>query len=202
MADHDHDHDPLHDGHGRDPNAGDVEPDKGDVWGMMGLFETPADLYHACEELRDAGYRTLDAMTPFPVHGLEKAIGIKPTRLPFLVLGGGITGLSSGIALTYYVNVDYPLNISGKVPFSYHIFIPVYFELTVLLSALTCFFSLWALCKLPTFFHATMRHKSFARASDDGFFVTIEASDPKYNPEKTRALLEKLGAKEVEEVHS
>jgi hypothetical protein len=197
MADHDHDHDQE-----RDPNAGDAEPEKGEAWGMMGLFETPADLYHACEELRDAGYRTLDAMTPFPVHGLEKAMGLKPTRLPFLVLGGGIAGLSSGIGLTYYVNMDYPLNISGKVPFSYHVFIPVYFELTVLLSALTCFFSLWALCKLPTFFHATMRHKSFARASDDAFFVTIEASDPKYNAEKTRALLEKLGAKEVEEVHS
>ncbi len=196
MADHAHD-----DEHG-EPVAVLPEPEKGEVWGIMALFETPAELYHACEELRDAGYRTLDAMTPFPVHGLEKAIGIKPTRLPFLVLGGGITGLSSGIALTYYVNVDYPLNISGKVPFSYHIYIPIYFELTVLLSALTCFFALWALCKLPTFFHPTMRHPSFARSSDDGFFVTIEATDPKYSADKTRALLEKLGAKEVEEVHS
>ena len=196
MADHAHD-----DEHG-EPVAVLPEPEKGEVWGIMALFETPAELYHACEELRDAGYRTLDAMTPFPVHGLEKAIGIKPTRLPFLVLGGGITGLSSGIALTYYVNVDYPLNISGKVPFSYHIYIPIYFELTVLLGALTCFFALWALCKLPTFFHPTMRHPSFARSSDDGFFVTIEATDPKYSADKTRALLEKLGAKEVEEVHS
>ncbi len=196
MADHAHD-----DEHG-EPVAVLPEPEKCEVWGIMALFETTAELYHACEELRDAGYRTLDAMTPFPVHGLEKAIGIKPTRLPFLVLGGGITGLSSGIALTYYVNVDYPLNISGKVPFSYHIYIPIYFELTVLLSALTCFFALWALCKLPTFFHPTMRHPSFARSSDDGFFVTIEATDPKYSADKTRALLEKLGAKEVEEVHS
>ena len=197
MADHD-----QHEGHDHEAAPEMPEPEKGEVWGMMALFETPAEIYHACEELKEAGYRTLDAMTPFPVHGLEKAMGLKPTRLPFLVLGGGITGLSSGIALTYYVNMDYPLNISGKIPFSYHIFIPVYFELTVLLSALTCFVSLWALCKLPTFFHPTMRHKSFARSSDDGFFVTIEASDPKYNAEKTRALLEKLGAKEVEEVHS
>lgn len=192
MADHDHDHD----------EAVSEEPEKGELWGMMGLFETPADLYHACEELRDAGYKGLDAMTPFPVHGLEKALGLPPTRLPFFVLGGGATGLTTAILLTWYVNYDYPLNISGKVPFSWHIFIPVYFELTVLFSALTCFVTLWALCKLPTFFHATMRHKSFPRASDDGFFVTIEASDPKYDSEKTKKLLEKLGAKEIEEVYS
>lgn len=193
MAEHHHD--------GHDEPVSD-EPEKGDGWGMMGLFETPADLYHACEELRDAGYKGIDAMTPFPVHGLEKALGLQPTRLPFFVLGGGAAGLSSAILLTWYVNWDYPLNISGKVPFSWHIYIPVYFELTILLSALTCFVTLWALCKLPTFFHATMRHKSFPRSSDDGFFVTIEASDPKYDAEDTKKLLEKLGAKEIEEVHS
>ncbi|MBK6515070.1 MAG: DUF3341 domain-containing protein [Polyangiaceae bacterium] len=178
------------------------EPDKGELWGMMGLFDTPADLYHAAEELRDAGYKGLDAMTPFPVHGLERALGLKPTPLPFLVLGGGAAGLASGIALTWYVNYDYALNISGKVPFSWHIYIPVYFELTVLLSALTCFFATWALCKLPTFFHPTMRHKSFPRTTDDGFFLTVDATDPKYDSASTRKLLEKLGAKEVEEVHS
>lgn len=178
------------------------EPEKGDVWGTMGLFETPAELYHACEELRDAGYKSIDAMTPFPVHGLEKALGLEPTKLPWFVLAGGAVGLSSGILLTWYVNWDYPINISGKVPFSYHVYIPVYFELTVLISALTCFFMLWALCKVPTLFHATMRHKSFARSSDDGFFVTVEATDPKYDSDEVKALLEKLGAKEVEEVAS
>lgn len=196
MADH-HDH-----AHGEPAGPELPEPEKGDVWGTMGLFETPAELYHACEELRDAGYKAIDAMTPFPVHGLEKALGLEPTKLPWFVLAGGATGLSSGIALTYYVNWDYPLNISGKVPFSYHVYIPVYFELTVLLSALTCFFTLWILCKVPTFFHPTMRHKSFPRSSDDGFFVTIEATDPKYDSDEVKALLEKLGAKEVEEVAS
>jgi hypothetical protein len=189
-----------HDGHDGEPVS--EEPEKGDVWGMMGLFETPADLYHACEELRDAGYQGIDAMTPFPVHGLEKALGLKPTKLPWFVLTGGATGLLSAILLTWYTNYDYPLNISGKVPFSWHIYIPVYFELTILFSALTCFVTLWALCKVPTFFHATMRHKSFPRATDDGFFVTIEASDPKYDAEDTKKLLEKLGAKEIEEVCS
>ena len=198
MADHGH----GHGAHESGPPPGTTPPEPGELWGMMGLFETPADLYHACEELRDAGYKAIDALTPFPVHGLEKALGLKPTKLPWLVLLGGFLGLSSGILLTWYVNYDYPLNISGKVPFQYHIYIPVYFELTVLLSAFLCFFGLWGLCKLPTFFHGVMRHKSFPRATDDGFFVTVEATDPKYDADATRKLLEKLGAKEIEEVHS
>ncbi len=115
-------------------------------------------------------------------------------------LCGGITGLSSAIALTWYCNWDYPLNISGKYAFSYQIYIPIYFELTILFSALTCFFGLWAICKLPMFFHATMTHKSFPRTTDDAFFVCVEAKDPKFDPADTKGLLEKLGAKEVEEV--
>lgn len=198
-----HDGADAHDNHAEDANVPVLpEPEKGDAWGMMGLFETPAALYHAAEELRDAGYKGIDAMTPFPVHGLERALGLPRSKLPWLVLGGGATGLSSGILLTWYVNWDYPINISGKVPFSWPIYIPVYFELTILLSALTCFFGLWILCKVPTFFHPTMRHKSFPRATDDGFFLTVEATDPKYDPAETRSLLEKLGAKEVEEVCS
>ncbi|NUP11696.1 MAG: DUF3341 domain-containing protein [Polyangiaceae bacterium] len=192
--------DSSHDAHEDKPVL--PEPENGDVWGMMGMFDTPADLYHACEELRDAGYKGLDAMTPFPVHGLEKALGLSPTRLPFFVLAGGATGLTGGVLLTWYCNWDYPLNIAGKVPFSWQVYIPIYFELTVLFSALTCFFVTWGLCKLPTFFHPTMRHKSFPRSTDDGFFVTIDATDPKYDADDTRRLLEKLGAKEVQEVHS
>jgi hypothetical protein len=189
-------------GHDHEPAPGTVEPEKGEVWGTMGLFETPEALYHAAEKFRDAGFKAIDALTPFPVHGLEKALGLKPTRLPFIVLTGGATGLTGGISLTYYVNWDYPLNISGKPPFSWQIFIPVYFELTILLSGLFCFFGLWALCRLPTYFHAVNRHKSFPRATDDGFFLTVEAKDPKYDAEKVKALLEKAGAKEIEEVCS
>jgi hypothetical protein len=173
----------------------------GELWGMMALFETPAELYQACEQMRDAGYQDFDAQTPFPVHGLEKAIGIKPTKLPWFVLVGGFTGLASAILLTWYVNWDYPLNISGKRPFSYHVYIPVYFELTVLFAALTCFFGLWIICKLPMFFHPTMRHRSFPRATDDGFFIVVPATDPKYDASGTKKLLEKLGATEIEEVY-
>jgi len=100
------------------------------------------------------------------------------------------------------VSVDYPLNISGKPAFSWQAYIPVLFELTVLISGFGCFFGLWALCRLPMFFHPTFAHPSFERASDDVFFISVEASDPKYDAVKTRELLEKLGANEVMEVAS
>ena len=179
-----------------------VDEAKGELYGLMGYFEKPSEIYHACEEFRDAGYKAFDAQTPFPVHGLENAMGLKPSRLPFVVLTGGITGLLSAIALTWYVNYDYPINISGKPPFSYQIYIPIYFELTILFSALSCFFGLWIMSKLPMFFHGTMRHPAAPRATDDAFMLVIEAKDPKYDATKTRALLEKVGAKGIEEVFS
>lgn len=172
----------------------------GEVWGIAGHFATPADLYHACEKLRDKGYVHFDAQTPFPVHGLEKAMGLRPTPLPWLSLLGGATGLASGIALTWYCNWDYPLNIAGKPPFSWQIYIPIYFELTILLTALCTFFGLWIICGLPRFFHPTMTHKAFTRTTTDAFFICVEARDTKYDARKTRALLEELGAKDVEEV--
>ncbi len=171
-----------------------------ELYGIMGYFEKPAELYHACEEVRDAGYKAFDAQTPFPVHGLEKAMGLKPTRLPFFVLAGGATGLTTAVALTYYCNWDYPLNIAGKPAFSWQIYIPIYFELTILLTALTTFVALWAMCGLPRFFHPTMTHKSFQRTTTDGFFVVVESKDPKFNLAKTKDLLTTLGAQDVEEV--
>jgi hypothetical protein len=171
------------------------------VFGLMGYFLTPGDLYHACETLRDAGYREFDAHTPFPVHGLEKAMGLPKTKFPLLVFGAGVAGLAGAIALAYYTqHIDYPQNISGKLPFSYQAYIPIFFELTVLAAGLTCFFGLWAWLRLPTFFHPTMTHPSFHRHTDDAFFISVEAKDPKFDRQKTREVLEKLGAHELMEV--
>ncbi|APR79672.1 ABC-type Fe3+ transport system protein [Minicystis rosea] len=174
-----------------------------ELFGLMGWFTTPAELYHACETLRDAGYKQFDAHTPFPVHGLEKAMGLPRTKFPLIVFGGGVTGLTGAIALAYYTQaVDYPQNISGKLPFSYQAYIPIFFELTVLLAGLTCFFGLWAWLRLPTFFHPTFQHPSFHRHSDDAFFISVEAKDPKFDREKTREMLENLGVKELQEVRT
>jgi hypothetical protein len=173
------------------------------IYGLAGWFETPAQLYHACEALRDAGFQRFDAHTPFPVHGLEKAMGIRPTRFAWLVLGGGVTGLSFAVALAYYTQViDYPLNIGGKESWSYQAFVPIFFELTILFAALTCFFGVWAVNGLPRFRHPTFTHRSFHRATDDVFFLSVEAEDPRFDRDGTRSMLEDLGAHEVEELAS
>ena len=169
---------------------------------LMGYFLTPAEIYKACEELRDAGYTHFDAQTPFPVHGLERAMGLKPSKLPWVVLASGTLGLLSAIALTYFVSTDYPLNISGKPSFSYQAYVPIMFELTVLFSALGTFFGLWTMNRLPMFFHPSLAHPAFERATDDAFFITVEVTDPKYDPKKTRELLERLGARDLVEVAS
>ncbi len=166
---------------------------------IVAWFQTPADLYKACEALRDAGYKHFDAHTPFPVHGLEVAMGLRPSILGWIVLGGGFTGIVSAFGMQYWMSaVDYPLNISGKPLASWPAWVPIGFELTVLLSAFACFFGMWALNGLPKFFDPVMQHTSFDRASNDRFFISIEAKDAKFG--KGRAMLEKLGANDIEEV--
>lgn len=168
---------------------------------LVARFETPAEITHACETLRDAGYKKFDAHTPFPVHGLEKAMGVGPSVIPWIVLGGGITGLLTGFALQTWVHLSaYPQNISGKPDFAFPAMIPIMFELTVLLSAFGCFFGLWILCGLPRPFHPVMQHPTFERATDDSFFISVEAADPKYDSHATRELLEHAGGLEIEEV--
>jgi hypothetical protein len=165
------------------------------------MFETPTALYRACEGLRDAGYKGFDAHTPFAVHGLEKAMGLPPSRLPWIVLCMGATGLTSAFLMMWWMGgVDYPLNISGKPPFALASSIPIMFELTVLFSAFGCFFGMWGLNRLPTYYHPVFKHPSFGRASDDRFFISVPVEDAKFDRLKTRELLERLGGREVEEV--
>jgi hypothetical protein len=170
-------------------------------YGLVGWFETPAKLYHACEKLRDEGYKAFDAYTPFPVHGLEHAMGLKPSKMPWISLAGGVLGLSLCIWLAYFTQgLWYPHNVGGKPPFTFIVYVPIFFELTVLFAAFFTFFGVWAINQLPMFFHPVMQHPSFHRATDDRFFVSVEARDEKFDAAHTRALLEKLGAQEVSEV--
>lgn len=168
---------------------------------LVGVFETPRALYRACEAVRDAGYRRFDAHTPFPVHGLERAMGLRASRLPWIVLACGIAGAVGAFSLQTWVHsVAYPQVISGKPFFAFQAYVPVTFELTVLLSAFGAFFGTWALCRLPRWFHPVMQAQAFPRATDDRFLLSIEAGDAKFDAEATRALLERLGATSVEEV--
>jgi hypothetical protein len=172
-------------------------------YGLVAVFDSPAAITHACERLRDAGYRRFDAHTPFPVHGLERAMGLRPTRLPYLVLACAIVGGSGALGLQSWVHsFGYAQNIAGKPFFALPAYVPVTFEITILLSAFGAFFGVWGLSRLPQLFHPVMRHPSFVRASDDRFLVSVEAADAKFDRAATEALLRDCGGTEVEEVRS
>lgn len=171
----------------------------GHLFGALAEFASPAELYNACEGVRDAGYTRWDAHAPFPVHGLERAMGLKASRLPWVVLVMALGGAASGIGLQGWVStMAYPLVISGKPFFSWPAFIPVTFELAVLGGAVGAVFGMFAMNQLPTLHHPLFASKRFERASDDGFFVSIESWDPRFDPDRTVDLLRRLGAKEVE----
>lgn len=168
-------------------------------WGILAEFETTPSLYHACEDVRDAGYTKWDAHTPFPVHGLDDAMGMKKSVLPWIVLVCGLTGTTIATALQGWVHsIEYPLVISGKPLFALPAYVPIMFELSVLLSAFGCVFGMLALNKLPQLNHPLMASERFERVTDDRFFISIESTDPKFDADETRALLEKAGATHIE----
>ena len=171
------------------------------LFGLMAEFDTPGGLVAAAEKARLAGYRNMDAYSPIPVHGLDEALGLPRTRLPKLVLLGGILGGLGGYSLEYWTQaIDYPMNIGGRPFHSWPQFIPVTFETTVLGAALTCFFGMWALNKLPQPYHPVFNVPEFARASTDRFFLCIEAADPRFDRAGTEAFLKGLHPLGVTEV--
>jgi Ni/Fe-hydrogenase subunit HybB-like protein len=166
---------------------------------VVGWFPTAKTIVVASARLRDEGYRRFDAHTPFPVHGLDRAMGLAPSKIPWIVLGMGVLGAATALAMQGWIQaVDYPLNIAGKPFFSLPAYVPIIFELTVLFAAFGCFFGLWGLSGLPKFFDPVMQHPSFGKATDDRFFVSVDARDPKFAD--ARAALERAGARDVMEV--
>jgi hypothetical protein len=167
--------------------------------GLLGEFQDVDSVIHAAEHVRDAGFERWDVHTPFPVHGMDAAMGIRPTILPWLVLAGGLTGLVSGLALQWFTNAfDYKFMISGKPFISLPTWIPVCFELTILLAALTAVFGMLLLNGLPHLYNPLFKSRRFRRATNDRFFVVIDASDPKFDREETEKMLTQLGATAVE----
>lgn len=173
--------------------------DRTGLFGLMAEFDNPTDLVAAAEKVRDAGYTRWDAHTPFPVHGLDRAMGIRPTILPWLVLGAGLTGLAVGVLLQWWPNaVDYPLIISGKPLFSLPANIPIIFEVIVLMSAITAFVAMLGLNQLPELYHPTFKSNRFRRVTDDRYFIVVEAGDPKFDRTQTESLLASLSPHSVE----
>jgi mono/diheme cytochrome c family protein len=178
-------------------------PTHENVVGLVARFAGPEALVAAAEHVRDAGYRKWDTHSPYPVHGMDRAMGIRPTILPWLVLGAGIAGGLFALWLQWWANgVDYPIVASGKPRFAWPANIPITFELIVLFSALTAFGGVLALNQLPQFWHSAFAAQQFVRVTTDGFFVSIEATDPKFDEAATRALLESAGATAVETCHA
>jgi hypothetical protein len=179
---------------------------------LLAEFENPAQILEAAEKVRDAGYRHWDCHTPFPVHGLDKAMGIRRTILPVLVFFAGAAGCTTGLVLQLFTNsfgftiwamvwvTGYPFLISGKPALSIPAFIPVMFELTILFSALACVKLMFLFNGLPQLYHPLFRSNRFRRASNDRFYLVIEARDPKFLPKKTEEFLKTLGPSAVEAV--
>ena len=185
---------------------------QGRLYGLLAEFDSPAAIMHAAERTRDAGYKFWDTCTPFPVHGLDKAMGIKPTILPVLVFMCGLTGTITGILLQWFTNGTsfdfwalvpvrgYDFLISGKPFSSVPAWIPVIFELTVLLSGVGCVILMLLLNGLPQLYHPLFKSKRFARVTNDRFFLVIEARDPGFFRDKTQAFLESLEPLSIEQV--
>jgi len=170
-------------------------------WGLLAEFRTPEQLVRAAARVREEGYEKFDCHAPFPVHGLDGAMGIKPTGLPWLVLGAGITGALGGMVMEWWMNaVDYRVIISGKPFWSIPASIPVAYELTILLASLTAFGGMLVMNGLPQWSHPLFRSERFRRVTDDRFFISVEAADPRFDAERTERLLREAGSLNVDRI--
>ena len=194
------------------PAGAETDPDAPEMrtYGLLAEFEDVDGVAAAASRVRDAGFKRWEVYTPYPVHGLDEAMGHRPTILPWIVLAGGLTGLLGGLLLMWWTNatsfdVPYGLRgfdfiISGKPFFSLPANIPPIFETTILLSAFAAFFGMLIMNLLPRFHHPVLRSERFARATQDRFFIGIEATDPAFGHEETAGLLRDAGAVHVEEL--
>ena len=170
-------------------------------YGIIAEFDTPADAMHAAEKIRDAGFTRWDVFTPFPVHGMDKAMGLKNSKVGWFSFLGGCTGYTTGMLMIWFMNaVDYRIVVGGKPMFSPYSAFPPSYELTILFGAFGSLLGMMFLNKLPRLHHPLLKHGRFAKATHDKFFVVIETNDPKYSETETRKLLEATGSKHIEVV--
>ena len=171
------------------------------IYGIIAAFETTPDIYHACEQVRDAGYTQWDAITPFPVHGLDAAMGLKRSIVPRISLAGGITGFFTGMTMIWWTGaVDYTISVGGKPFFSPMFAFPVSYELTILFTAFATIIGMFVVNGLPMHYHPVQKAPKLTRLLDDRFHIVIEANDPKYNAATTRAFLEQIGGADIAEL--
>ena len=171
--------------------------------GLVAEFDSPDAVMHAAEKIRDAGFTRWDVHSPFPIHGIDDAMGIRPTVLPYIVAVMAVTGFTIAMALQIYTNgIDYPIIVSGKQPISLEAFVPVSFEVTVLLSSFGAFFGMLLLNGLPQHANPLFRVPNFVRASSDRFFIAIDAQDRKFQQQNLETLLAQNGSLAVLPVYA
>lgn len=171
------------------------------IFGYLAEFETPTELVEAAERVYAEGYRKIDTYSPFPIEAASEAVGFHHTRLPLIVLIGGLTGLATAFGMQYWISaIDYPLNVGGRPFNSWPAFIVVCFELTVLFSAISAVIGMFALNGLPMPYHPVFNVQRFVDASKDGFFLVVEATDPKFDIEATEGFLKTLSPAGIWEV--
>ena len=168
-------------------------------WGIVAEFESPAAIFKAAEKITAQGYTKVDAHTPFPVHGLDKALRQGPSHLGWIVICCGAMGICLAQLMMWWMNaVDYTFWVSGKEPYAWPTTIPVTFECMVLLSGFGAVFGMFGINRLPRLHHPIFNHTTIHRATDDRFFLSIEATDPKFDSNQTARFLESIGGKHVE----
>jgi hypothetical protein len=174
---------------------------KAPIYGVMAEFDNPTALVNAARQAREAGYRKLDAYSPFPIEELSDALHLHKNKLPLIVLLGGITGLVLGYLMQYYVTVIYyPINIGGRPLHSWPSYIIITFEMTILFASIAAVLGLLGLCGLPMPYHPVFNVQRFAFASRNRFFLCVEATDPLFDRNRTSEFLESLEPNEVTEV--
>jgi len=178
------------------------EAQEDDVYGVLAEFAHPGELLHAAASVHEAGYRHFDTHSPFPVHGMDKAMGLGNSLVGWITLGGGIAGLALATWMQWWMGeVNYPINISGKPFFAFEPSIPVMFELTVLLASLATVAGMFAINGLPRPYNPLFYSRNFLRVTDDAFFLHIAASDKRFDQTSTTQMLKELGASNVETIH-
>ncbi len=168
-------------------------------YGVLAEFDNPADLMDAASAVNKAGYKQFDTHSPFPIHGMDDAMGLKPSKLGWIVLVHGLIGLMGGVALQVWsMDIAYPVHISGKPYLNFPAFVPVTFALVILLSAFGTFFGLFKMNKLPRLHNPLFNSDRIAKATDDSFFISIQATDPIFAEKKTIEFLKEIGATHTE----
>jgi hypothetical protein len=173
---------------------------KSRLFGVIAEFASAGELYRAAEQVRDSGYHYWDVHSPFPIHGMNKAMGLRKSPLGYIIFWGGFTGFLTAVLLEYIPSSFlFPLIVHGKPVnfFTVPAFFPIMFELTILFSAFTAFFGVFVMNRLPRYYHPLFDHEPFQRVTNDAFFLVIESIDPRFTEPQTAEFLEQIGGKQV-----